>query len=658
MNVYLRLLLSYFLVTCTVLFTVEASEQNDQYNTNAAIEQYQGGNEVEAIRYLMQLAYEGNVAAQFNLGVISLNRGDDAIAVKEALFWFERAAKEGDTGAQFNLGMLLLHGADSAALSAAAGWLERAMEGGIRMAQVNLGILSLWWPGFPVDMAIGRKWIELAAADNDEVALTVLKLGDENTAAADALGSLYPLDTILRSEVNPSGSRIRRDSAPIYALPTGRQEPLETLSKDTEVEVIRKTSGWINVRTERGLPVWMMANMAEVTGNRATITRLEVGLYVKPEIDVEVYKIGSVTKGETFQILQKQQEWLLIEAPRRVTGWIREDDVEVRLSSLPLEAALAAGEQEENGIAAADSGGASTGSEKTSLTSLEIPSITGNLKSMQVVEETLVFSDSKPNASALGIAPEGTVLKVGQDVEGFSLAAEVPLRGWIHAQLITQGPDSGFINYPGARVRTKPDLSGQVITIYQLGQEVTVIEQIDNWYKIELEVHNGWIQTAQLTPAKIKDQSRSLQEVMVAQENEVGALSGAEQSSGATMDNWTEVSIPADTVLYSAASKKSQSLGRLLERVNVKRFEDREEMIRISFPTNTYAWVYAALVSQDGNSGTVKRDSVRIRLDPDTSLNNIVRLHNKGDDLNILERVEDWYRISLGAHQGWIAPLP
>ncbi len=657
MNGYSRLLLSYLLIVCGVLNTVEASEQNDQNIIDAAIEQYQSGNEAEAIRYLMQPAYQGNVAAQFNLGVININRGADAIAAKEARFWFERAAKEGDIGAQFNLGMLLLNSADSAALSAAADWLERAAQGGIRMAQVNLGILSLWWPGFPVDMVVGRKWIELAAADNDEIALKVLKLGDENTAAAEALGSLYPLDTILRSEVNHSGSRIRRDNAPIYALPTGRQEPLETLSKDTEVGVIRKTSGWINVRTEPGLPVWMMANMAEVTGTRATVTKLEAGLYVEPEIDLEVYKIGSVTQGETLQILKKQQEWLLIEAPRRVTGWMREDDVEVSVSSLPVEDSLADDKQRENGIAVVDSRGASAGSEKMPLIPPEFPATAGNLKFMQVLEETLVFSDHKPGASALGVVPGGTVLQVGQDEEGFTLAEDVPLRGWIYAELITQGPDSGFVNYQGARVRSEPDFSGQVIAIYQLGQEVTVMEQTDNWYRIALQAHNGWIRTAQLNPAEIKNKTQPLQEVIeAAQENKAEMLSGVEQTSGATLG--TEVIIPADEVLYSEASEESQSLGRLQGPVNIKQPEDSEEMIPVSPPVNTYGWIYAALVAQDGNSGTVVRDSVRIRLDPDTSLNNIVRLNNKGDKLTILERVEDWYRISLGAHQGWIAPLP
>ncbi|MGI9316473.1 MAG: SH3 domain-containing protein [bacterium] len=633
-----------------------AAERSDLTDTERAISLYQNGNETDAVRALIQLAYQGNVASQFNLGVISMQRGDDPIAVKEARFWFERAAEEGDVGAQYNLGMLLLNGESSDSLRAAVSWLERAAEGGASMAQVNLGILSIWWPDFPVGKELGRRWLALAAEEGNVAATRALELGEDNAVAGTALGLLYPIDTVLRSEVSRGDSRVRRESAPIYALPTGRQEPLDILPENSVVEVLKKSSGWVNVRTVNGLPVWIMAGMVEIVGKQATVTVLEAALYVTPELDPEVYKVGSVTKGESLSILNRQQDWLLVLAPKRFTGWMREDDVEVRVSSLPVE-------QSQPEIASQNNTDGSTDPAGTAgnlpLSTAEAVAIEGDLKSMQVAMDSLVYIENREGAEVLGVVPEAAEVLAGRDRSGYRLTVDVPVSGWIYAKLVTRSNGSGFVNYQGARVRTKPDLGGQVISIYQLGQEVRIIEESGNWYRIALAANNGWIQSSKLTPANNTEKIQSLQEVIkAAKETESRTLTEAGTVTDQVPKAESAIEIAKDTILYSAESEKSQFYGRLIGAVEIDQTDVEGEMVQIPLAVTTYGWVYAQLISEDGSTGTVTRDGARVRLDPDTSVNNIVRSYNKGNTLEIIERVDDWYRISLGAHEGWAVSKP
>lgn len=644
------------LVVAGLLFSfgpIRAVAQTERTKVEKLINKYQSGDEADAIRSLIQLAYQGNTAAQFNLGVISLERGDDPIAAKEARFWFERAAEEGDIGAQFNMGMLLLNSNDSEALEAASIWLERAAEGGNRAAQVNIGILSLWWPDFPLNKTAGRRWLEIAMDDGNGSAEKVLALGEDTNVAGSALEFLYPVDKTLRAKVSRGESRVKRDAAPIFALPTGRQEPIDTLAENAAVEVLKKSSGWINVRSERGLPLWISAEVVEVSGNKATVSVLETGIYVAPHLDPEVYKVGTATKGETFAVLNQRQGWLLVEGPRRFTGWMREEDVDVRVRSVLVEETAStqgAMQSQQSGSAQQDDDDG-----QVRVAGSADLSLTADLKIKQVSKTTTIYSDKHLAAGALGVVQGSTEVFVGSEEDGFIYGKDIPISGWIYAKLVTTGNDSAFVNYPGARVRTKPDLGGQIIMLHQVGQEVNILEHTGNWYRIALDDVDGWVQTEFISNLQSVTRIESSDTVSEEKKKiDTAAPEAAETESNVDY----AIRIPKDSVLYVDDSDKSASVGRLMIGLQIGKLEHGAQMVKLPIAVKTYGWIYASLVTESGSAGTVKNNGVRVRYDPDTSIDNIIRTFDKDETVTIIERVDDWYRIALGAQHGWISLKP
>ena len=642
------------LVATGLLFSFcpsKASAQTEPTKVETLIHRYLSGDQAEATHALIQLAYQGNVAAQFNLGVINLARGDDLISAKEARFWFERAAEEGDLGAQFNIGMLLLSGNDPQALDTASLWLERAAEGGNRSAQVNVGILSLWWPGFPLAKAAGREWLTLAMDSGDDSAEKILALGEDSAVAGSALEFLYPIEKTLRAEVSSGESRVKRDAAPIFALPTERQEPVDRLAENTPVEVLKQSSGWINVRPKRGLPLWISADVAEVYGNQATVSVLETGIYVAPYLDPEVFKVGSVTKDETLTLLTQQQSWLQVEAPRRFTGWMREEDIDVRLHATPVDEAITrriVAHSQQPGIAQPSVRGG-----KEAVTVSDNPSAAKDLQIKQVSKTATIYAENHLAADALGIVQASTEVFVGGEQDGFSFGRDIPISGWIHAKLITTGSDSAFVNYPGATVRTNPGHGAQVVTLYPIGHEVNILEHVTDWYRIALADVDGWIQAEFLSSLQPVTRIENMESVP----NEEKPINIAVPEEAEFVID-SAIQIPKDSVLYVDESSQSTSVGRLISGLQIGTPKDDKQMVEVPTAVKTYGWIHSSLVTQDGNSGTVKSNRVRVRYDPDTSKDNIIRIFDAGEKVTLIERVDDWYKIDLGAQRGWISLQP
>ena len=121
-----------------------------------------------AFKLWLPLAEQGNVNAQFNLGVMYANgRGvkqDDFEAVK----WFRKAEEQGDAKAQLGLGVMYANGRgvkqdDIEAVK----WYRKAAEQGHAPAQALLGLAYLLGKGVQLNKALAKEWFG-KACDNGE----------------------------------------------------------------------------------------------------------------------------------------------------------------------------------------------------------------------------------------------------------------------------------------------------------------------------------------------------------------------------------------------------------------------------------------------------------------------------------------------------------
>jgi TPR repeat protein len=121
-----------------------------------------------AMRLIRPLAEQGNVEAQFNLGVMYAQGKGVPQDYAQAAAWYRKAADQSDVRAQNNLGLMYDKGQGVPQdYAEAAAWYRKAADQGFAYAQHNLGALYRDGRGVPQDYVQAHMWLNLAAARFD-----------------------------------------------------------------------------------------------------------------------------------------------------------------------------------------------------------------------------------------------------------------------------------------------------------------------------------------------------------------------------------------------------------------------------------------------------------------------------------------------------------
>ncbi len=130
-----------------------------------------------AVRWFRKAAEQGSPHGQNNLAACLKNGDGVEKDEKGAVEWFRKAAAQGLAPAQLNLGILCQNGNGTPKDDEeAAKWYRAAAEQGDSKAQVNLGVCYAKGQGVPKDEAEAVRWYLKAAAQNEASAL--FNLGD------------------------------------------------------------------------------------------------------------------------------------------------------------------------------------------------------------------------------------------------------------------------------------------------------------------------------------------------------------------------------------------------------------------------------------------------------------------------------------------------
>jgi len=122
-------------------------------------------NEAEAVQWLQRAALQGHPEAQRLLGRFYLTGQGVPRNETAAAYWYRQAADQGDPEAQWQLGRLALAGQGVPRNEAeAVYWYRRAAEQGDPELQWQLGLKYLHGLGVPQDVVQAYFWLSLAAA--------------------------------------------------------------------------------------------------------------------------------------------------------------------------------------------------------------------------------------------------------------------------------------------------------------------------------------------------------------------------------------------------------------------------------------------------------------------------------------------------------------
>jgi TPR repeat protein len=155
-------------LTVAAFFISAAPVFADTNQESACYSKYNAGDYDTAFHICTKAAEQGEVSAQFNLGLMNANGIGTPKDDKQALYWFTKAAEQGFVDAQLNLGVMYANGSgtpkdDKQALY----WYTKAAEQGDAEAQLNLGLIYRNGEGTPKDDKQAFYWFTKAAEQGD-----------------------------------------------------------------------------------------------------------------------------------------------------------------------------------------------------------------------------------------------------------------------------------------------------------------------------------------------------------------------------------------------------------------------------------------------------------------------------------------------------------
>jgi TPR repeat protein len=152
----------------TILFCLNSNiGWGADYQKGAAA--YNSGDYATALREWTPLAKQGNLSAQYLLGVMYRKGQGVPQDYKTAVKWYSLAAKQGVARAQYNLGVMYRDGQGVPRHhKTAVKWLKLAAEQGDANAQLNLGLMYGDGAGVIQDNVYAHMWGNIAASNGQE----------------------------------------------------------------------------------------------------------------------------------------------------------------------------------------------------------------------------------------------------------------------------------------------------------------------------------------------------------------------------------------------------------------------------------------------------------------------------------------------------------
>jgi TPR repeat protein len=134
-----------------------------------AMQAYKNGSFIEALNGFYILAKNGDVNAQYNVGLMYAQGQGAKQDTQKAMVWYEKAAKQGYAQAQYNLAEIYhnLGSVEPHAYEKARYWYEKAAQQGIMQAYNNLAALYMEGKGVTKSTEKAFKYLQKAAQMGD-----------------------------------------------------------------------------------------------------------------------------------------------------------------------------------------------------------------------------------------------------------------------------------------------------------------------------------------------------------------------------------------------------------------------------------------------------------------------------------------------------------
>ncbi|MBO1514808.1 SH3 domain-containing protein [Metabacillus bambusae] len=337
--------------------------------------------------------------------------------------------------------------------------------------------------------------------------------------------------------------------------------------------------------------------------------------------------LAKVKKGQTFDVVEKKNDWIKIKLSSNSTGWVAAWLVTQKASSPSSSSSVSSG----------------NGTVESKATGLRFRSGPGT--SFGVIG---VFEKGK---IATYLDKSGEWIKISYSgKQGWVAASYVKTNGNTNITTPSKVKKTASITATSLNVRKTPSTNGTRVGSLNKNASVTVIQEQGNWAQIEVNGIKGWVHSDYLKFSS----------------------TGSSKDTPSTTSPSTTVKASGTVTAASLNVRNNGTLngkvvGTVTKGMKVSITEEKNDWYKITYSSNKTGWVAGWYISKtidktgSSPSTTDKKyvkiiyNGTNIRSGASTS-KSIVKRASLGESYEIIETVGDWYKINLGSNNtGYIA---
>ncbi|RHW40602.1 N-acetylmuramoyl-L-alanine amidase [Neobacillus notoginsengisoli] len=282
-------------------------------------------------------------------------------------------------------------------------------------------------------------------------------------------GSLLPLREASAAAATTAGI----DSLNIRSGPGLSYRIVATVKKGTALTVLSESGEWVEVKMPGGETGWAANWLLNRNSQSVAVSSSVDNLRIRKGPGTHYGISGYLSKGQAATILEKSEEWTRISS-NTGNGWVSSQFLVLSES---------------------------TGSKQATTTS---PSSNVVMKSINA-DILNVRTSPSTTGSIAGKLTLGTKVEVLQEKNGWTQIAFSGKKGWVSSEFLSSAGTSqqpsglasgitGTVTATALSVRNHGSLNGKVIATVNKGQKFTIIEEVNNWAKIQVSPGKyGWV---------------------------------------------------------------------------------------------------------------------------------------------------------------------
>ncbi|MFZ3588286.1 SH3 domain-containing protein [Bacillus sp. DJP31] len=342
--------------------------------------------------------------------------------------------------------------------------------------------------------------------------------------------------------------------------------------------------------------------------------------------------VASVMKDQSFEVLEKNGDWVKIKVSSSLSGWVASWLVSEKSPS------------------------------KTQKT-VAIVQKPGNMEA--TTNGLRIRKGPGTSFQVIGSVNIGNLLQFNERSEDWIKITFKQLEGWVHSDYLTGIPSednentdknkvqkSGIVTTNSLNVRDSASLNGPIIGKVTKDEKVDILSEKSDWYEVRLKPRNGWVH---------KDYIKISSAIDTEKRNDPAPSQGSQPNQMATVTA-TILNIRSDYSLNGAivfTVKKGDQLTIVAE---------ENSWYKIKLSNGKEGWVAGWYLEKTTNrtaptdssnaktsTVTILYDTTNIRSGPSTK-NDVVQRTMQGDSFTIVEKIDDWYKIALSTNTfGYVA---